>query len=189
MGQPQREPERIELASVGPRRLLLAVLAMGVVEAVLITAIVDPGLFGISKADWIVWFVAIVLGIVLVLLIFAVPAMLRRPTLTFDTNGVVWSARRQHVVVSWHELVGVGVSVGRPFAYLDLYPASAETTAHRPDLLIFRTVAPPPQLENGAVLGPYRYRFRFQPDANRELVAAAVQRHRPDVWLGEYDDR
>ena len=172
----------IYFARISGRSLIIAFGILTLVEIGLISYLVSAEKFGASRVvgRWMPWFITNVIGLVLVMLGAALPALLRRHGVAFDERGMWWLGRGGVVGVEWEHVAAVGVdrelAAGR--AWLEVYPTDPAFASQRPELSIFREATPQRYPE----LGEYRFRFPL-PTECADRVAEAVTRFRPEVWL------
>lgn len=143
-------------------------------------------------------------GLFALLLLFFVVALVRRligggaalPAVALDAAGVWFVRGTQQTLVAWSSIAGVGVGYLRPptvavaagsspgmrknFA-LELFLRSP-----RPDALApWSATEPPPRPD----LPADRLRYVLLSGTDRDDLGAAVERHAPTLWLGEYERR
>lgn len=173
---------RIDFAPSKARRLLIGLAILGCVEIVAIASVVRPGLMsGAEHPGWFAWFLAVVVGLLLVLLIAGAPAMLRHNGLTLTSDGLLWHNGGQLVTIGWDELSGVRVRraplVGGP-PTLELYPAHPHFTMRHPELSLYRATDPT------AAAGPAHYRFTLpRHDGVVRKASDALQEFCPQLFL------
>ncbi|NUS74464.1 MAG: hypothetical protein HOQ05_13855 [Corynebacteriales bacterium] len=192
------KPVRLDFRRTSPQALLLGALLLLAIEAALIGYLVKPEVFTSDEMqpNWVIWFCAIVLGLMIIILAAAVPAMLKKHSMTFDDTGIHWFDRGTELTIGWEQIGGIGVSwrrrttstargsfTKRKYA-LELFPADAAFATHHPELSLYRAAEPMP----APGLTPYRYRFMLPPLSPAPAHAAALMEHfYPGKWLGEYE--
>jgi hypothetical protein len=121
----------------------------------------------------------------------------RLPGVAVDAAGVWWYRERRATLVAWGEIAGVGVGYLQAPAAAVVGGASPgqrknfalEVFLRAPDLPEGSTLrtwsvaepAPTPGLPDG------RLRFVVPTGGDRHDLHAAVERHAPGLWVGEYE--
>lgn len=121
----------------------------------------------------------------------------RLPGVAIDAAGIWWYRDRRAALVRWPEIAGVGVGYLRAPAAAAVGGSSLrhpknhalEVFLNTPDLpedsalRTWSATEPPPT----AGLPADRLRFVFPTGRDRHDLHAAVARHAPELWVGEYE--
>jgi hypothetical protein len=186
--------------------LLLAVALLGLLVTGAVYVAVDPATAD-AATRWIGVGFAVVFGIPWLLLLLALPRLLKPSRLVLDERGVSYRFGRESTLVEWTEIAAIGIAFELPpdvpsidlsgiatqlimdevlkannsrNVALEIFPASLESLDRHPVLAGFRKEHQPPR----AGLSSVRWRMPMPMLRTAKQISTAAQALAGPSWLG-----